>query len=297
MKRFLCVIITAIFVTGCAIGPVSAPNRATDNPVYSKPTVVLQDELLNEPPQQPRFIIAQPPISGGVELTITQVIRQQLLDLGYEAAQTRQDANVVVWYRYTSKPIGQRQVGDANDVWGEQLAPIAVTDPRVVRPTFFHVEIISLQESQFPDLVMKVWKGEWNSSVPQMNMLEFAANTLPQVFAQYQSEHTRSQIAAFAQARERKMQQAINTYMKLVMYRIQSNWKKPKYNVKGKTCKVRIVQSLVGDIKSHKLLTCDKDRRFRKSIVKAIKASSPLPMPQEKEELFDRREIILIFQG
>ena len=58
---------------------------------------------------------------------------------------------------------------------------------------------------------------------------------------------------------------------------------------------MKITQSLVGEIKSHQLLACDKDRRFRKSIEKAIKKSSPLPMP--KQELFDRKELILIFQG
>ena len=79
------------------------------------------------------------------------------------------------------------------------------------------------------------------------------------------------------------------------MYRIQSNWRKPKYNVKGKRCKFKIIQTAVGEIESHKVLSCDKDKKFRRSIEKAIKKSSPLPLP--KQDIFDRKELILIFQG
>jgi len=307
MTRILYFIISAILFTGCTVAPVSEPLQTTDKSAKTAPHFVLQDELLNEPPENPRYVIAQPPLANAVDQAIAQSMTQQLQQLGYAQAQSRQDANVLVWYRYQQAQGGEHVVGEATDPWAEHLTPATNTgvptatinrsDISSVKPISFTVEFISLTESSFPDLVMKVWHGEWSSSAPSLNIPEFTATTLPQLFAQYQSERTQNQIAAFAQARERKMQQAINTYMKLVMYRIQSNWKKPKHNVKGKQCKVKIVQSLVGEIKSHKLLSCDKDRRFRKSIDKAIKASSPLPMPREKEELFDRREIILIFQG
>jgi len=309
MKRILCLYIAVILLTSCAVNPgqpgaqdvdSSDKSAETTPEPTSEPKNAFQDELLNEPPENPRFVIARLSGSDAVEQTITESIKRQLLRLGYVEAASRDDANVVVWYSYDSEQTGMRYVGQAADVWGEQLAPGAASDHSnidisAVMPVSFKVQIISLQESRFPDQVIPIWRGEWSSSLPGMNMLEFSNVTLAQVFEQYLSEQTQSQIAAFAQVRERKKKAAVNTYMKMVMYRIQSNWQKPKNNVKGKKCEVKIVQSLVGEIKSQQLLTCDKDRRFRKSIEKAIKESSPLPMP--KEELFDRKELILIFQG
>lgn len=302
MERFLTLFVAAILLTSCAVSPEQSGGQGADGgekPTETsaqtpEPKNVLRDELLNEPPENPRFVVVRPSGTDTAEQEINESIKRQLLGLGYVEAESRDDANVVVWYSYSSEETGMRRVGQATDVWGEQLEPL-VSDLSTVRPVSFKVQIISLQESRFPGQVVPVWQGEWSSSVAEMNMLEFFSETLAQVFELYQSEQTQSQIAAFQQARERKVQRAINTYMKMVMYRIQSNWQKPKYNVKGKQCKVKIVQSAVGEIKSHQLLACDRDRRFRKSIEKAIKASSPLPLPQE--HLFDRSELILIFQG
>jgi len=263
--------------------------------VRLEPKIVIQDEILDAPPDNPRFVITRSPAIDAAEQTIAESIKAQLLRLGYVEASSRDDANVVVWFNYYSEQTGTRYIGQATDVWGEQLLPVVVSDFSTVMPISFKVQIISLQESRFPGQVITVWQGEWSSSLPGMNMLEFSNEYLAQVFEQYQSEQSQSQIEAFRQARQRELEHAINIYMKMVMYRIQRNWQKPKSNVKGKKCEVKIVQSMVGEIRSHELLACDKDRRFRKSIEKAIKESSPLPMP--KEELFDRRELILIFQG
>ena len=288
--------VAAILLTSCAVQPEQPRAQADATPqTKPEPKIAIQDELLNEPPENPRFVIAQPLAFDVVEQAITESIKRQLLRLGYVEAESRDDANVVVWYSYDSTQTGMRVVGQATDVWGGQPLPVAISDLSSVMPVSFTVQIISIQESRFPDQVIRIWQGEWSSSLPSMNMLDFSNATLAQVFELYQSEQTQSQIAAFAQARERELNRAINTYMAMVMYRIQKNWQKPKSNVKGKKCEVKIVQSMVGEIKSHQLLSCDKDRRFRKSIEKAIKESSPLPMP--KDELFDRKELILIFQG
>lgn len=304
MKRIIPLIIAAILLNACAPGSNQVRVQATDNleqstearpQVKPQPSIVIEDELLNAPPENPQFVIAQVAAANTGEQAITESIKQQLLRLGYVEAQSRDDANVVVWYSYHSKQTGLRQVGQAMDTWGEQLEPLALSDLSAVIPESFKVQIVSLQESRFPHQVIPIWQGEWSSSLPQLNMVAFSNEILLQVFEQYQSKETQNQIAAFRQARERKIQRAMNTYMKMVMYRIQKNWQKPSYKVKGKKCEVKITQSAVGEIKSHKLLTCDKDRRFRRSIEKAIKASSPLPLP--REHLFDRRELILIFQG
>lgn len=304
MKRILILTIVAILLASCAVTPEKPGVQGVDKPkksvettpqVKPEPEIVIQDELLNEPPENPRFIIAQPPAVDAVEQALTESIKRQLLRLGYVEAASRDDANVVIWYSYYSERTGTRFVGQAADIWGEQLVPVTVSDLSSILPIAFKTQIISLQESRFPSKVIPIWQGEWSSSLPGMNMAEFSNETLAQVIGQYQSEQTQSQIAAFRQAREKKLQHAVNTYMAMVMYRIQRNWQKPKTNVKGKKCEVKIVQSMVGEIRSHEVLSCDKDRRFRKSIEKAIKESSPLPMP--KEELFDRRELILIFQG
>ena len=314
MKRILYLAMVAIFLTSCAVRPEQPDVQDIDNLEKSAETApqvkpeskfIVQDELLNEPPENPRFVIAWNPAGNAAEHTITESIKRQLLSLGYVEAESRDDANVVIWYSYDSEQTGKRSVGQAADVWGGQLVPVAVSDPlsinkspndiSTILPVSFTVQIISLQESRFPGQVIRIWQGEWSSSLPGINMVEFSNEHLARVFEQYQSEKIQSQIEAFRQARERRLKAAVNTYMKMVMYRIQSNWRKPKYNVKGKKCKVKIVQSAVGEIKSHKLLTCDKDRRFKKSIEKAIKKSSPLPLP--KQDLFDRSELILIFQG
>jgi len=295
MDRIFSLVFAAILLISCAVQPEQARVQDVNKTADPQPEIVLQDELLNEPPENPQFVIAQSPIVDSVEQVMTDSIKRQLLHLGYVEAQSRDEANVVVWYSYDSKQTGLRQVGQAADVWGEQLASVTVPEASTVMPVAFKVQIVSLQESKFPGQVIPIWQGEWSSTVPVMNLQEFSNKTLVQVFDQYQSEETRHELAAFRKARERKMNHAINTYMAMVMYRIQKHWQKPKINIKGKKCEVKIVQSMVGEIRSHQLLTCDKDRRFRRSIEKAIKDASPLPMP--KEELFDRRELILIFQG
>ncbi len=314
MGKILYILVTAILLTSCAVGPKQPRVQAIDKPAKttkstvqanSQPRIVIQDELLNEPPENPRFVIAQPPVVDEPEHTITESIKRQLLRMGYVEAESRDDANVVVWYSYDSAQTGLRHIGQAKDAWGEQPGPAdgsvstanhkSPVDVSTIKPVSFIVQLISLEESRFPGQIIPIWQGEWTSSLPGKNMVEFANETLVQIFEQYQSEQTQEQLAAFRLAREKRVERAINTYMKMVMYRIQSNWQKPKYKVKGKTCKVKITQSAVGEIRSHKLLACDRDRRFRKSIEKAIKKSSPLPMP--KQDLFDRRELILIFQG
>jgi hypothetical protein len=304
MERILYLMIAAILLVSCAVPPEQSRVQDIDKQVKSaeatpqvkpEPKIVIQDEILDAPPENPRFVIAQPPAIDAAEQMITESIKGQLLRLGYVEAASRDDANVVVWFSYYSEQTGTRYVGQAMDVWGEQPATVAVPDFSTVMPISFKVQIVSLQESRFPGQVITVWQGKWSSSLPGMNMLEFSNEYLAQVFEQYQSEQSQSQIEAFRQERQRELEHAVNIYMKMVMYRIQRNWQKPKINVKGKKCEVKIVQSMVGEIRSHELLACDKDRRFRKSIEKAIKKSSPLPMP--KEELFDRRELILIFQG
>ncbi|MDX1812247.1 MAG: TonB C-terminal domain-containing protein, partial [Gammaproteobacteria bacterium] len=297
-------VVAAILSTSCASTEHSRV-QIVDKPPKPEPKIVVQDEILNVPPENPRFVIAQSPAVDNAEQTIAESIKRQLLRLGYVEAASRDDANVVIWYSYYAEQTGTRYVGQPTDIWGEQLMPVAVYDPNAIdtstndintiKPVSFKVQIISLEESRFPGHVNTVWQGEWSSSLPGVTMVEFSTGYLAQVFEKYQSEQNQNRIEAFRLAQERKLDRAINIYMKMVMYRIQRNWQKPKQNVKGKSCKVKIVQSMVGEIRSHKLLACDKDRRFRKSIEKAIKASSPLPMP--KEELFDRRELILIFQG
>jgi len=295
MRRFFPLLMATFLLTSCAIESKKTDSQIVDARAKAEPSIVLQDELLNEPPEQAQFVIAQSSASSAVEQPVLEGIRQQLLRLGYAEATSRDDANVVVWYGYNSLQTGMRQVGVAEDAWGEQVLPATIASPDSVMPVSFNVQIISVSESRFPGEVIPIWRGEWSSSIPSVNMQEFVDQVLPNVFELYHSERTQSQISAFRQARERSLHAAMNTYVKMVMYRIQSNWRKPKYNVKGKKCEVKIVQSAVGEIKSHELLACDKDRRFRKSIEEAIKESSPLPLP--KHELFDRRELILIFQG
>jgi len=308
MNRILYIVIFAILLAGCAVlpGQTVAPevdNRNETPPksvdaapqVKPEPKIVIQDEIMRVPPENPRFSIAQSPAVDATERVLTEAIKEQLLRLGYVEAATRNDANVVIWYNYYSEQTGTRYVGQATDIWGEQLGPVAVSDPNSITPLSFKVQIISLQESHFPGRVGTIWQGEWSSALPDMNLVEMSRAYLTKIFDQYNSEQNKIQIEAYRRAQERDLERAVNIYMKMVMYRIQKNWQKPQRNVKGKTCQVKIVQSMVGEISSVQMLACDKNRQFRKSIEKAIRKSSPLPMPQE--ELFDRRELILIFQG
>ena len=145
MKRILSLAIAAILLTSCAVAPKQADKQNVDQPSKSEPRIVLQNELLNEPPENPRFVIAQPSVVNVAEQALTESIRQQLLRLGYVEAQSRDDANVVVWYSYDSKQTGMRQVGQGRDAWGEQLAPVAVSDPVAIIPLAFKVQIISLK--------------------------------------------------------------------------------------------------------------------------------------------------------
>jgi len=308
MNRILYLVFFAILLAGCAVRSgqpnvievdSQADKRQTSVEVAQqvKPDqkVVIRDEIMRVPPENPRFFIAQSPAVVATERLINKAIKEQLTRLGYIEAASRDDANVVIWYNYYSEQTGTRYVGQATDIWGDQLAPVAVSDASIITPLSFKVQIVSLQESYFPGRVGTIWQGEWSSSLPDMNLVEMTHTYMAQIFDQYNSDQNTIHIEAFRRAQERELARAVNIYMKMVMFRIQKNWQKPQRNVKGKTCQVKIVQSMVGEIRSVQVLACDKNRQFRKSIEKAIRNSSPLPMP--KEELFDRRELILIFQG
>ena len=165
MKRIYYLIIAAILLTNCAVLselPTEQPSvqgvnnleksAETTPQVKPEPKIVIQDELLNGPPENPRFVIAQPTVVDAAEQVITRSIKRQLLRLGYVEAASRDDANVVIWYSYYSEQTGTRYVGQATDIWGEQLEPVPVNDLSTILLVSFKVQIISLLESR------RIWR-------------------------------------------------------------------------------------------------------------------------------------------
>ena len=276
--------------TGTQKAPAERNNFVSDiNPAANE---TVESAFLNIPPETSDFYVAG---SDNIHPRVMEAIKKEMLNLGFSESASREQAKVVVWYEYSTKQQITRFIGSASDIWGERAVQHLASGVEQEIPGRFSLQIVSLDESSFPDKTVVIWKAEWYSPESERNLADFATQKLSLVFENYGSEDAKFQLEQLKQNRDRARREELQKYMNTVMYRIQSNWRKPKYNVTGKKCEIKIEQSAVGEIKSHKILNCDRDSGFRRSIEKAIKKSSPLPLPRRDD--FDRSELILIFKG
>jgi len=83
-------------------------------------------------------------------------------------------------------------------------------------------------------------------------------------------------------------------YVAAIAQKVENNWLRPASNVDGLSCDVIVTQTMSGDVIDVRLQQCANDVAFQRSVERAVRKASPLPLPPDPE-LFDR-EIYFTFK-
>jgi len=80
---------------------------------------------------------------------------------------------------------------------------------------------------------------------------------------------------------------AMNRYKALIQQRVQRKWVQPASAVAGVECQVSVQQLPSGEVIEARVTQCNGDETVRRSVENAVRAASPLPLPDDGR-LFDR---------
>jgi len=100
-------------------------------------------------------------------------------------------------------------------------------------------------------------------------------------------EERREQEAREQVQRDNLLKRLRSQYVKLIEQKVERNWLRPATVKKGQSCDVYVTQTILGDVISVKLLQCDSNPAFQRSIERAVRKASPLP-PPPTPDVFDR---------
>ena len=76
-------------------------------------------------------------------------------------------------------------------------------------------------------------------------------------------------------------------YIMLIAQKVENNWLRPASTDDEQSCEVIVTQTMMGDVIDVRLQFCTSDNAFQRSVERAVRKASPLPMPLDPE-LFDR---------
>jgi len=79
-----------------------------------------------------------------------------------------------------------------------------------------------------------------------------------------------------------------------IMRKVNNNWLRPATTKAGQSCEVIVKQTMSGDVIDVQLQACTSDNAFQRSVERAVRKASPLPLPPDPE-LFER-EIYFTFK-
>ena len=68
---------------------------------------------------------------------------------------------------------------------------------------------------------------------------------------------------------------------------VESNWLRPATTSEEQSCDVIVTQTMSGDVIDVMVQSCTGDNAFQRSVERAVRKASPLPLPPDPE-LFDR---------
>jgi len=83
-------------------------------------------------------------------------------------------------------------------------------------------------------------------------------------------------------------------YVKLITQKVNNNWLRLPDSKKGQSCDVVVTQTITGKVIDVRLQSCNADNAFKRSVERAVRKSSPLPVPLAPE-IF-KREILFTFK-
>jgi colicin import membrane protein len=91
-----------------------------------------------------------------------------------------------------------------------------------------------------------------------------------------------------------RLQTQRSQYVATIAQKVNNNWLRPAGNVDGLSCDVIVTQTMSGDVIDVRLQECANDVAFQRSVERAVRKASPLPLPPDPE-VFDR-EIFFTFK-
>jgi colicin import membrane protein len=91
-----------------------------------------------------------------------------------------------------------------------------------------------------------------------------------------------------------RLQTMRERYVMMITQKVENNWLRPVAGSEGQSCDVIVTQTMMGDVIDVRLQSCTSDNAFQRSVERAVRKASPLPVPPDPE-LFDR-EIYFTFK-
>ena len=73
-----------------------------------------------------------------------------------------------------------------------------------------------------------------------------------------------------------------------IAQKVENNWLRPATTSEEQSCEVIVTQTMMGDVIDVQLQSCTSDNAFQRSVERAVRKASPLPLPPDPE-LFDRK--------
>ncbi len=107
-------------------------------------------------------------------------------------------------------------------------------------------------------------------------------------------EERREEEAKKLAERTARLQTQRQQYIVLIAQKVENNWLRPVTNTEGQSCDVIVTQTMMGDVIDVRLQSCTSDNAFQRSVERAVRKASPLPLPPNPD-VFDR-EIYFTFK-
>ena len=101
-------------------------------------------------------------------------------------------------------------------------------------------------------------------------------------------EERREEEARVQAARAARLQTQLQQYMMQIDQAVENNWLRPATSSEEQSCEVIVTQTMSGDVIDVQLQSCSSDNAFQRSVERAVRKASPLPLPPDPE-LFDRK--------
>lgn len=87
--------------------------------------------------------------------------------------------------------------------------------------------------------------------------------------------------------RAARLQTQREQYIIEIAHQVENNWLRPVGGTEGQSCDVMVTQTMSGDVIDVMVQSCTGDNAFQRSVERAVRKASPLPLPPDPE-LFDR---------
>jgi len=107
-------------------------------------------------------------------------------------------------------------------------------------------------------------------------------------------EEMREEEARKQAERTARLQTQRQQYIMLITQKVEDSWLRPAVNTEGQSCDVIVTQTMMGDVIDVRLQSCSSDNAFQRSVERAVRKASPLPLPPNPD-VFDR-EIYFTFK-